>query len=109
MDRNIRTSYHSDYVSIHKKQAKKQDWENRTRLSIRTIFKSPWNEVSSGLYILKSRDKYPLHVSAVHKKKFFIWLEHSAVCETEKELDAFMKQVDDEHQVELAHKKTALL
>lgn len=90
------------YQSIRNKQ-KKQDWENRTRLSIRTIFKSPWNEVSSGLYILKSRDKYPLHVSAVHKKKFFIRSQHSAVC------DAFMKQVDDEHQVELAHKKAALL
>ncbi len=96
------------YQSIRNKQ-QKQDWENRTRLSIRTIFKSPWKEASSGLYILKSRDKYPLHASAVHKKKFFIWLEHSALCETEEELQAFIKQVNEEHQDELVHKKTALL
>lgn len=94
------------YQSIRNKQ-KKQDWENRTRLSIQTIFKSPWKEASSGLYILKSRDKYPLHVSAVHKKKLFIWLEHSAVCETEEELHAFIKQVNEEHQVELEHKKSS--
>ncbi|KRF35901.1 hypothetical protein [Paenibacillus sp. Soil787] len=88
------------YQSIRNKQ-KKQDWENRTRLSIRTIFKSPWNEVSSGLYIIKSRDIYPLHASAILKKKFFVWLEHTAVCETEEELHEFMNQVKEEHQIEL--------
>ncbi|NRF90566.1 hypothetical protein HQN89_05880 [Paenibacillus frigoriresistens] len=41
----------------------------------------------------------------MHKKKFFIWLEHSAVCETEEELQAFIKQVNEEHQDKLVHKK----
>ncbi|CAN7292183.1 MULTISPECIES: hypothetical protein [unclassified Paenibacillus] len=87
------------YESIRNKQ-KKQDWERRTRLSIRTIFKSPWSEVSSGLYIIKSRETYPLHVSAILKKKFFVWLEHAAVCETEAELRGFMQRVSEEHQME---------
>lgn len=86
----------SMYQSIRDKQ-KKQDWETRTRLSIRTIFKSPWNEVSSGLYIIKSRGTYPLHVSAILKKKFFVWLEHAAVCETKEDLHEFMKRVNEEH------------
>lgn len=91
------------YQSIRNKQ-KKQDWENRTRLSIRTIFKSPWNGVSSGLYIIKSRDTYPLHVSALFKKKIFVWLEHTAVCETEEELHEFIKRVNEEHRIELIMK-----
>ncbi|NQX60347.1 hypothetical protein [Paenibacillus qinlingensis] len=92
------------YQSIRNLQ-KKQDWETRTRLSIRTIFKSPWNDVSSGLYIIKSRETYPLHVSAILKKKFFVWLEHVAVCETEEELHVFMKRVSEEHQMETLMKK----
>lgn len=92
------------YQSIRNKQ-QKQDWENRTRLSIRTVFKSPWNEVSPGLYIIKSRETYPLHASAILKKKFFVWLEHAAVCETERELHAFMKRVSDEHQIKILMKK----
>ena len=91
------------YQSIRNKQ-KKQDWENRTRLPIRTIFKPPWNEVSSGLYIIKSRDTYPLHASAILKKKFFVWLEHTAVCETEEEFHEFMKRVNEEHQMEFIMK-----
>lgn len=92
------------YESIRNKQ-KKQDWETRTRLSIRTIFNSPWKEVSSGLYIIKSRDTYPLHASAILKKKFFVWLEHAAVCETEGELHVFMNRVSEEHQMETLMKK----
>ncbi|WP_310225909.1 hypothetical protein [Paenibacillus qinlingensis] len=93
------------YQSIRNKQ-KKQDWEKRTRLSLRTIFNSPWNEVSPGLYLIKSRDTYPLHVSAILKKKFWVWLEHTAVCETKEELQAFMQRVHEEHQMEISMKNT---
>ena len=63
-----------------------------------------------GRFFKMDRNIRPSHHSiyvSSHKKKFFIWLEHSAVCETEEELDAFIKQVNEEHQVELAHKKSS--
>ncbi|MEC0226140.1 hypothetical protein [Paenibacillus alba] len=91
------------YQSIRKKQSD-EDWNHRSRLSIRTMFKSPWKEASPGLYIIKSRDTYPLHASAVLKKKFFVWLEHAAVCETEEQLRAFMGRVHAEHQ-DMARKR----
>ncbi|MZQ85491.1 hypothetical protein GQF01_25565 [Paenibacillus sp. 5J-6] len=95
------------YTSIRNKK-KKQDWEHRTRLPILTIFKSPWSEVPSGMYILKSRDTFPLHASAVCKKRFFVWLEHSAVCENEGELQSFMKRVQEDHQIETLMKNSSL-
>ncbi|GGA12042.1 hypothetical protein GCM10008018_66430 [Paenibacillus marchantiophytorum] len=82
------------YQTIRRKQSE-QDWIQRSRLSIRTLFTSPWKETPPGLYIIKSRDVYPLHASAVCKKKFFVWLEHAAVCETEKDLQVFTKKVHD--------------
>ncbi|MBP1965968.1 hypothetical protein [Paenibacillus aceris] len=87
------------YRSIRNKQ-QEQDWKQRTRLSIRMIFKTPWRDVPAGLYVIKSRETFPLHASAICKKKFFVWLEHAAVCETEQELQAFIRRVQKEHHAE---------
>ncbi|MDU0202624.1 MULTISPECIES: hypothetical protein [Paenibacillus] len=84
------------YRSIRNKQ-KEQDWEKRSRLSIRMNFTAPWKNVPSGLYVVKSRNTFPLHASAISKKRFFLWLEHAAVCETEQELQAFIRRVQREH------------
>lgn len=84
------------YRSIRNKQ-KEQDWEKRSRLSIRMSFTAPWKNVPSGLYVVKSRESFPLHASAICKRRFFLWLEHAAVCETEQELQAFIRRVQREH------------
>ncbi|MGG3466363.1 hypothetical protein ABES02_02190 [Neobacillus pocheonensis] len=80
---------------------KEQDWKQRSRLSIFAIFKSPWKDVKSGWYILRSRKTYPCYVSAIQKKKLSIWLEHVSVCETEEHLNEFLAKVNQEHNIQL--------
>jgi hypothetical protein len=80
---------------------KEQAWKQRSRLSIFAIFKSPWKDVKSGWYILRSRKNYPFYVSAIQKKKFSIWLEHVSVCETEEHLNEFLAKVNQEHNIQL--------
>lgn len=95
------------YRSIRKRQ-QEQDWERRSRLSIGTIFKSPWRQIPPGFYVVKSRNAFPLHASAVCKKTFFVWLEHTAVCESELDLQAFVRRVQQEHRIEKPVKKLSM-
>ena len=78
-----------------------QDWKQRPRLSIFAIFKSPWKDLKSGWYILRSRKTYPFYVSAIQKRNFSIWLEHVSVCETEEHLKEFLAKVNQEHNIQL--------
>jgi hypothetical protein len=88
------------YNSIREKQ-KEMDWTHRARLPLYTNFKLPWKHVLPGWYLIRSRNQYPLHVSAVQRKRYFIWLEHAAICENEKDLMDFLQKVNQEHQIEL--------
>ncbi|MDQ0088094.1 hypothetical protein J2T12_001500 [Paenibacillus anaericanus] len=88
------------YRSIRDKQ-QKQDWSTRLRFPLSNVFRAPWKDVASGWYIVRSRKIYPLHLSAIHKKRYRIWLEHTAVCESESELFAFIEKVKFTHNVDL--------
>lgn len=88
------------YMSIREKQ-QQQDWSTRLRFPIATVFKNPWKNTSTGWYVLRSRDTYPFHLSVVHKMKYQLWLEHSAVCENKPELLSFIEKAKRTHQVDL--------
>jgi hypothetical protein len=90
----------SVYRSLRSTQ-QKQDWECHSRLALRTAFCEPWKDMKHGWYILRSNDGYPVHISALHKKKIFVWLEHVSVCESEEELQQFIDQVNLKHSITL--------
>lgn len=88
------------YDEIRRQQAL-QDWGKRSRLSIKLILKDPWRSVKPGWYVLRSREPYPNYVSAIRKGRWFAWIEHVAVCETEQDLHSFISAVNTEHRIQL--------
>lgn len=88
------------YTSLREKQ-QQQDWSNRLRFPLSAVFKDPWKNTPTGWYVLRSRDTYPFHLSVVHKKKYQLWLEHSAVCESNSEMLAFIEKTKLAHHVDL--------
>lgn len=78
-----------------------QDWGKRSRLPLRVALRNPWRSVSVGWYIIRSRSRYPNYVSAVHKARFFVWVEHVSVCENAQDLQRFIKKVEDTHGIRL--------
>lgn len=87
------------YRSIRNKQ-QEQDWGTRKRLPVMTAFKNPWKNTPEGWYVLRSRETFPLHLSIVQKTKYFVWLEHSAVCENEAELTACITRAEQTHNLQ---------
>lgn len=88
------------YRSIRETQ-QAQDWSTRLSFPLSTAFREPWKGVASGWYVMKSRSDFPLHLSVVHKKNYRVWLEHTAVCENESELLAFVEKARNTHHVDL--------
>ncbi|OMF33060.1 hypothetical protein [Paenibacillus sp. FSL H8-0259] len=84
------------YTSIRDKQ-QERDWQTRKRLALWTAFKEPWKSMPDGWYVLRSRDKFPLHLSVVRKTKYSIWLEHAAVCENEAQLTGYLDRAKQTH------------
>lgn len=84
------------YRSIRDKQ-QEQDWQTRKRLAWKAVFSEPWRSMNDGWYVLRSRNRFPLHLSIVHKRKYSIWLEHAAVCENEAELLNYMDRAKQSH------------
>ncbi|RCX23758.1 hypothetical protein DFP94_1011360 [Fontibacillus phaseoli] len=84
------------YKSIRDKQ-QAQDWSTRKRLSLLSAFKDPWKDMDEGWYILRSRNRFPLHLSVVRRKKYGVWLEHAAVCEDEAELMDYIARAKQIH------------
>ncbi|WP_410768830.1 hypothetical protein [Fontibacillus sp. BL9] len=84
------------YRSIRDKQ-QALDWSMRKRLSLLSAFKEPWRNMDEGWYILQSRNRFPLHLSVVRRKKYGVWLEHSAVCENEAELMEYIAKAKQAH------------
>lgn len=86
------------YKTIRDKQ-QEQDWLAHQRLSWLAAFKKPWKDLNSGWYVLRSRSTFPLHLSVVRKTKYGVWLEHTAVCENETELNACLDRTRRTHQM----------
>ncbi|NOU78984.1 hypothetical protein GC101_08825 [Paenibacillus sp. LMG 31459] len=84
------------YTSIRDKQ-QERDWQTRKRLALWTAFKEPWKSMPDGRYVLRSRDKFPLHLSVVRKTKYSIWLEHTVVCENEAQLTSYLAGAKQTH------------
>lgn len=80
---------------------KEKDWTKKSRLHLFGVRHSPWRKVKPGWYIIRSRNQYPLYLSAVHVKRFSVWLVHAAVCENQNEVSDFIRQVNAAHHVQL--------
>jgi hypothetical protein len=78
-----------------------QDWNKRTMLSLFLCFREPWKHLKNGWYILRSNSGVPVHLSAVQKKRIFVWLEHTAVCESVEQIQLFIDNVNSQHQISL--------
>ncbi|KPV41956.1 hypothetical protein [Alicyclobacillus ferrooxydans] len=101
---NVIRARESDVQVMHSeilKAQRQQDWDNRSRLPLRVILQKPWRNASVGWYIIRSREEYPNYVSAVHKERFSVWVEHVSVCENDGDLEKFVNQVNDTHHIRL--------
>lgn len=87
----------------------KLDWNKRTLFPVVTAFREPWRNVKNGWYILRSNPRFPAHISAVHKTRVLIWLEHTAVCESEEDLQRFIDKVNTQHRISLIGKYPLIL
>lgn len=86
------------YDAIRSAQRDK-DWNQRSLLPLLKPFRKPWKQVKSGWYILKSNDGFPMHISAIRKNRFSVWLEHADVCENEDDVNRFIDQVNTRHHI----------
>lgn len=89
------------YAQIRAQQ-REYDWRVRSRLPLKTIFVEPWRNVQRGWCVIRSRDTYPFYVCAMRRKRFTVWIEHVALCETEPELQQFLHHVQLENGIALA-------
>ncbi|GGL54872.1 hypothetical protein [Sporolactobacillus putidus] len=80
---------------------KDEDWGKRSRLHLFGVRESPWKKMKPGWYIVRSRKQYPLYISAVHVKRFSTWLNHTAVCENQKDVSDFIQKVNRTHHIKL--------
>lgn len=91
---------HQIYNSIREKQ-QVQDWSTHKRFPLFSINHEPWRSLKAGWYVLRSRRAFPLHLSIIRKTTFFVWLEHTAVCEDEAELIACINKAKQDHHLHL--------
>ncbi|MFT9427824.1 MAG: hypothetical protein ABF586_11730 [Sporolactobacillus sp.] len=88
------------YTSIRNTQSD-ENWNKRTRIHTFGVRESPWKKMKPGWYIVRSRKQFPLYISAVHVRLISTWLVHTAVCENQKEVAAFIHRVNQTHHVKL--------
>ncbi|MFD1177339.1 hypothetical protein ACFQ3W_13670 [Paenibacillus puldeungensis] len=91
---------HEIYQKIRKQQ-QEQDWSEHRQLPLLSAFKKPWRNMSSGWYVLKFQKSFPVHLSIVHKTKYTVWIEHSAVCENEAEIQCCIEKAAAAHHIDL--------
>lgn len=90
----------SIYQSFRSEQ-QTADWSKRSCLGIKDLLSTSWRTAKSGWYILRSREQYPLYLSAFHKKGWFVFLRHVAVCETEADAQNCIGRINREHNIKL--------
>lgn len=100
VDSNDPEATRSVYEHIRNRQ-REHDWGQRSRLALYTAFIKPWKDVPPGWYVIRSDRRFPFYVAAIRKTKFFVWLEHASVCETQRDVDIFLERVNREHGVKL--------
>ncbi|WP_334074799.1 hypothetical protein [Paenibacillus sp. A14] len=83
-----------------RKQQQEQDWSARLRLPLLAAFRKPWLRIPPGWYVLKLQASFPAHLTFVHKTKYAVWLEHSAVCENETEIRSYIHKAENMHHVD---------
>jgi hypothetical protein len=88
------------YQSIRLEQ-ELQNWFERRKLPILTIWKRPWKDLRKGWYVLKSTNDFPMVLTCIQKKQFSIWVEHIQICETEDDITTFLNLVNTEHSIKL--------
>lgn len=88
------------YTSIRNRQSD-ADWNKRSRIHTLGVRESPWKKLKPGWYIVRSRKQFPFYISSVHVRLFSTWLVHTAVCENQKEVAAFIQRVNQTHHIKL--------
>ncbi|MCO7125312.1 hypothetical protein NIE88_05975 [Sporolactobacillus shoreicorticis] len=88
------------YASIRNRQSD-EDWNKRSKIHTFRVWESPWKKMKPGWYIVRSRKHFPFYISAVHVRLLSTWLVHTAVCENQKEVVAFIHRVNQTHHIKL--------
>ncbi|MFT8390821.1 MAG: hypothetical protein ABF683_06015 [Sporolactobacillus sp.] len=88
------------YTAIRNTQSD-ADWNKRSRIHTFGVQESPWKKMKPGWYIVRSRKQFPLYISSVHVRLFSTWLVHTAVCENQKQVAAFIQKVNQTHHIKL--------
>lgn len=86
------------YNDIRREQ-KRQDWEQRSRLSFQSIWKKLWKEMLPGWYVIHSRKEFPFVATCILKKRFTVWTEHVWVCEQSKDLNKFVNLINQKYKI----------
>lgn len=88
------------YQTFRQKQAI-QDWTHHSLKPIGRSGRDPWREKKRGWYIVRLQNTFPCYAAAVHVKKFYVWVDHSCVCENEADVSHFTQRVKAYHEIRI--------